>query len=171
MTKPDTPFPRHWLYYIVLKYGVLVAAVLVALYVVYRLTHDAAAGTVIQQIPAAHATVYRGTRVRLTVARTLRWLTVFARSGADSYESDWFVVPARWRICYRLTGASDGLGFTPALAQFGWVKYGSLFGSRFFADHADALLAYDVQDGAGRYRLSVKPYAAASWYVEVDAWK
>ena len=23
MTKPDTPFPRHWLYYIVLKYGVI----------------------------------------------------------------------------------------------------------------------------------------------------
>ena len=22
MTKPDTPFPRHWLYYIVLKYAV-----------------------------------------------------------------------------------------------------------------------------------------------------
>ena len=21
MTKPDTPFPRHWLYYIVLKYA------------------------------------------------------------------------------------------------------------------------------------------------------
>ena len=38
MTKPDTPFPRHWLYYIVLKYGVLAAAVLIALYVVYRLT-------------------------------------------------------------------------------------------------------------------------------------
>jgi len=37
MTKPDTPFPRHWLYYIVLKYGVLVAAVLIAFYVVYRL--------------------------------------------------------------------------------------------------------------------------------------
>jgi putative acetyltransferase len=34
---PDTPFPRHWLYYIVLKYGVLAAAVLIALYVVYRL--------------------------------------------------------------------------------------------------------------------------------------
>ena len=27
MTKPDTPFPRHWLYYIVLKYGVLAVAV------------------------------------------------------------------------------------------------------------------------------------------------
>ena len=38
MTKPDTPFPRHWLYYIVLKYGVLAVAVLLALYVVYRLT-------------------------------------------------------------------------------------------------------------------------------------
>jgi hypothetical protein len=38
MTKPDTPFPRHWLYYIVLKYGVLTASVLIALYVVYRLT-------------------------------------------------------------------------------------------------------------------------------------
>ena len=38
MTKPDAPFPRHWLYYIVLKYGVLVAAVVIALYAVYRLT-------------------------------------------------------------------------------------------------------------------------------------
>ena len=28
---------RHWLYYIVLKYGVLAAAVLIAFYVVYRL--------------------------------------------------------------------------------------------------------------------------------------
>jgi len=34
--KPDTPFPRHWKYYIVLKYAVLAAAVLLALYVVSR---------------------------------------------------------------------------------------------------------------------------------------
>ncbi|CCE00231.1 conserved hypothetical protein [Bradyrhizobium sp. STM 3809] len=27
MTKPDTPFPRHWLYYIVLKLAVIAAAV------------------------------------------------------------------------------------------------------------------------------------------------
>ena len=33
MTKPDTPFPKHWLYYIVLKYAVIAAAVLLALYV------------------------------------------------------------------------------------------------------------------------------------------
>jgi hypothetical protein len=38
MDKPETPFPRHWLYYIVLKYGVMVAAVVLALYVVYRLS-------------------------------------------------------------------------------------------------------------------------------------
>jgi hypothetical protein len=37
MDKPETPFPRHWLYYIVLKYGVMAAAVVLALYVVYRM--------------------------------------------------------------------------------------------------------------------------------------
>ena len=26
MDKPDTPFPRHWLYYIVLKIAVIAAA-------------------------------------------------------------------------------------------------------------------------------------------------
>jgi len=33
MSKPDTPFPRHWLYYIVLKFAVLAAAILLALYI------------------------------------------------------------------------------------------------------------------------------------------
>jgi hypothetical protein len=33
MKKPDTPFPRHWLYYIVLKYAILAAAFALALYV------------------------------------------------------------------------------------------------------------------------------------------
>jgi len=36
MKKPDTPFPRHWLYYIVLKFGILAIAALLALYVFYR---------------------------------------------------------------------------------------------------------------------------------------
>ena len=36
MDKPETPFPRHWLYYIALKYAVIVFAVLLALYVFYR---------------------------------------------------------------------------------------------------------------------------------------
>jgi hypothetical protein len=34
--KPDTPFPRHWLYYIVLKYALIVIAVTIALYVAYQ---------------------------------------------------------------------------------------------------------------------------------------
>jgi hypothetical protein len=37
MEKPDTPFPRHWFYYITLKYVVIVAAVLIAAYFLYRL--------------------------------------------------------------------------------------------------------------------------------------
>lgn len=37
MTKPDTPFPKHWRYYIVLKWTVIAAAVLLTLYIVYRL--------------------------------------------------------------------------------------------------------------------------------------
>jgi hypothetical protein len=37
MKREDVPFQRHWLYYLVLKYGVIAAAVLVALYTAYRL--------------------------------------------------------------------------------------------------------------------------------------
>jgi hypothetical protein len=33
MKRPDTPFPRHWLYYIVLKLALIAAAVVLALYV------------------------------------------------------------------------------------------------------------------------------------------
>ena len=31
MSKPDTPFPKHWRYYIVIKWAVIVAAVVLAL--------------------------------------------------------------------------------------------------------------------------------------------
>jgi hypothetical protein len=34
--KPDTPFPRHWLYYIVLKYALLVIALAIVPYVAYQ---------------------------------------------------------------------------------------------------------------------------------------
>ena len=37
MKKPDTPFPRHWFYYIALKFGLLILAVLLALYIFYRM--------------------------------------------------------------------------------------------------------------------------------------
>ena len=31
MDKPDTPFPRHWLYYIALKFVIIAVAVALAL--------------------------------------------------------------------------------------------------------------------------------------------
>jgi hypothetical protein len=31
MSKPDTPFPKHWRYYILIKWAVIVAAILLAL--------------------------------------------------------------------------------------------------------------------------------------------
>jgi hypothetical protein len=31
MTKPDTPFPRHWRYYIAIKWAVIAAAIVLAL--------------------------------------------------------------------------------------------------------------------------------------------
>ena len=37
MKRPDTPFPKHWLYYIVLKYAVIAEAVLIAFYLAYSL--------------------------------------------------------------------------------------------------------------------------------------
>ena len=37
MKRDDLPFQRHWLYYVTLKYAVIAAAVVDALYTVYRL--------------------------------------------------------------------------------------------------------------------------------------
>jgi hypothetical protein len=34
MERPDTPFPRHWLYYIVLKAVVILAALALAAYLI-----------------------------------------------------------------------------------------------------------------------------------------
>ncbi|HZP74899.1 MAG TPA: hypothetical protein VFB45_02035 [Pseudolabrys sp.] len=32
MKRIDTPFPKHWIYYLILKFAVLIAAGLLALY-------------------------------------------------------------------------------------------------------------------------------------------
>ncbi len=37
MKRRDIPFQRHWLYYLVLKYAVIVIAVAVTLFTVFRL--------------------------------------------------------------------------------------------------------------------------------------
>ncbi|HEY2374091.1 MAG TPA: protein kinase [Gaiellaceae bacterium] len=134
--------------------------------VVYRVQHDVPANEVIGQIPAAGATVYRGTRVRLTVARTLRWKRVLAQTGAASYESDPFTVPAHWRIRYRLDPGPFGAG----VAQLTWRPDDAFFGGDgFVATGANGLQTRAVSDGAGTYRLAVDPYAGTGWYVEVDA--
>jgi hypothetical protein len=61
MTKPDTPFPRHWLYYIVLKYGVIAAAIALALYVGYLMEfqrHHIVFGVIALVVAAALAANY-----------------------------------------------------------------------------------------------------------------
>jgi hypothetical protein len=132
---------------------------------VYRFTGSVPANQVLTQLPAAGATVYRGTRVRLTVARQLHWVQVFSHTGMDGYVSHPFTVPRHWRIRYELVGG----GFTPPLVQFQWARGGdpTADGSFFASDSGPKTHA--VGDGAGTYRLAVTPYAGTSWSVEVDA--
>jgi serine/threonine-protein kinase len=137
--------------------------------VVYRLSENVSPGLVLAQLPAAGAIVYRNTRVRLTVARTLRWVRVLASSGTDSYQSERFSVPARWRIRYKVAAGS---GLFPALAQVTWSRDGDPFArDGFLARGTDSLRTYDISDGAGDYRLSIVTDLGINWYVEVDALK
>jgi serine/threonine-protein kinase len=133
--------------------------------VVYQLRRTLPADQVLGQIPPAGATVYRGTRVRLAVSRTLRWVQVLTQTGADPHESDPFTVPEHWRIRYRLTPGEFG----PALAQFSWSRDGNPFGDGGFFANTAGMRTYTVSDGAGTFRLAVSPYAGTAWYVEVDA--
>jgi serine/threonine-protein kinase len=132
---------------------------------VWRLTDAAPPDQVLDQIPAAGTSVYQGARIRLTIARTLHWVKLFARSGSDSFDSDVFNVPARWRIRYRLSANLFGV----AVAQFGWSGPDEIGGSSFLASSPGSLRTFVPTDGAGSYRLTVRPFAGASWYVEVDA--
>ena len=83
---------------------------------------------VVGQIPSAGAIVYRGSRIRLSVARTYRWVNLFRWSGTDRFHSDPFTVPARWRIRYRLAAAAS----LPPLAQFFWLPDGEPFAGHGF---------------------------------------
>ena len=134
---------------------------------VWRLTDAAPPGQVLDQIPAGGTSVYQGAQIRLTVARTLRWVRLFAVSGTNDYESDLFTVPDRWRIRYRVAANDFGL----ALARFGWVGADEFSGHSFVASSTGALRTYVSSDGAGSYRLAIRSYAGTRWYVEVDALK
>jgi hypothetical protein len=122
---------------------------------------------VLAQTPAAGRTVYEGTRIWIGVAQRVRWTKVLSQSGSGSYESVPFTVPAKWRIRYRV----DGEDFFGASAEISWTRDGGLFNDgSFFANNPGSTQVHDVSDGAGTYRLSVRPNGSGtSWYVEVDA--
>ncbi len=143
------------------------AAVGLRFRLVWHLTDAAAPGQVLDQIPAAGTSVYQGARIRLTVARTLHWVKLFAHSGSGAFDSDVFSVTGRWRIRYRLSPNAFGL----ALAQIVWSGTDASAGSSFVATKAGSLRTFVPTDGSGSYRIGVRPYAGASWYVEVDVLK
>jgi beta-lactam-binding protein with PASTA domain len=130
---------------------------------VWRLT-EGTPGQVLEQIPEPGMTVYQGAQIRLTVSRSLHWVKLFGISGSNSFESEEFALRDHWRIRYRLTSNLFGL----ALAQIGWAGADELGGHSFLANGAGALRTYVTDDGAGSYRISVRPYAGTRWYVEVD---
>ena len=135
-------------------------------YVVYRPTSGTPANQVLRQYPAPGTIVYRGHTVRVTVARSFRWVRVLARTGGEDFVSGPFTVSGRWRVRYRLTAGDFGL----PLAQFSWARNGDLFADGgFIARSVGTLRTQSVSDGAGTYRLAVSSAAGTSWYVEVDA--
>ena len=95
-------------------------------------------------------------------------MNLFRWSGTNSFRSDPFIVPARWRIRYRLASAAASL---PALAQFFWLPDGEPYAGHGFVASDTVTRSYVVPDGAGTYRLAVDPLAGTSWRVEVDAFE
>jgi beta-lactam-binding protein with PASTA domain/predicted Ser/Thr protein kinase len=135
--------------------------------IVYRTSQTSVPNQVVEQHPSPRTVVYEGRRVWLAVTRVLRWRKVFAYSGTGAYESAPFDVSWKWRIRYRL----DGDGFWGVTTEFAWARDGDFFrDGSFVGDTAGALQVHDVSEGAGTYRLTVRPYfRETSWYVEVDS--
>jgi serine/threonine-protein kinase len=135
--------------------------------ITYRLAPPAFANQVVGQWPAAGASVYQGTRMQLTVARTERWVKVLSLTGSGDYQTDAFAVPGRWRIRFRLDPRDIGFAF----AQVSWAPDGNLFGGAGFTAYSSNTLRTHVVPAPGTYRLSISPYLGAAWHIEVDAFK
>ena len=135
--------------------------------IVYRVSPTSTPNQVVEQHPSPRTIVYEGRRVWLAVTRVRHWTKVFADSGAGAYESAPFDVSRKWRIRYGL----DGNDFWGVTTEVSWARDGGLFGDgSFIADTPGTLQTHVVPDGAGTYRLSVRPYFPdTSWYVEVDS--
>ncbi len=137
-------------------------------YVVYRLDEHAPAGEVLRQLPRAGATVYTGTRVRLTVSRGHRWKPVLVQSGNGSFESHPFTVAGRWRIILRLRSGGE---WRPPVAQVSWTRDGAWFSSGRFVAHGAGVRQVPLDGAAGAYWLAVEPFPGTSWQVEVDTFR
>jgi beta-lactam-binding protein with PASTA domain/predicted Ser/Thr protein kinase len=135
--------------------------------IVYRTSETSLPNQVVEQHPSPRTVVYEGRRVWLAVTRVLRWRKVFADSGTGSYESPPFDVSRKWRIRYRL----DGDDFWGVTTEFAWARDGDFFrDGSFVGQTTGSVQSHDVSEGAGTYRLSVRPYFRdTSWYVEVDS--
>jgi beta-lactam-binding protein with PASTA domain len=135
--------------------------------IVYRVSQASPPNQVVEQHPSPRTVVYEGRRVWLAVTRVRHWTRVFADSGTGAYESAPFDVSRKWRIRYRL----DGNDFWGVTTEFAWSREGGFFrDGSFVADTPGALQTHVVPDGAGTFRLSVRPYLPdTSWYVEVDS--
>ena len=137
-------------------------------YVVYRQDESAPVGNVLRQLPRAGATVYAGTRVRLTVSRGHGWTPVLLQSGSGNFESGPFVVSGRWRVVFRLRSGGE---WRPPVAQVAWARDGSWFSSGSFVAHGDGVRTVPVSGAAGSYRLAITPLPGTSWQVEVDTFR
>jgi serine/threonine-protein kinase len=137
-------------------------------YVVYEQEASVPVGQVVRQLPKAGATVYSGTRIRLTVSRGHRWTPVLRQSGSGSFESNQFDVAGRWRVVLRLR--SGGQWRLP-VAQVSWAKDGSWFSTGGFVAHGTGIRSVPVSGADGSYRLAVTTFPGTSWQVEVDTFR
>jgi serine/threonine-protein kinase len=137
-------------------------------YVVYQQDAGVPVGRVLRQLPKAGATVYSGTRIRLTVSRGHRWTPVLRQSGSGSFESTPFAVAGRWRVVLRLRSGGD---WQLPVAQVNWAKDGSWFSSGGFVAHGTGIRSVPVSDADGSYRLAVTTFPGTSWQVEVDTFR
>jgi beta-lactam-binding protein with PASTA domain len=115
---------------------------------VWRLTDAARPGEVLDQIPAAGTSVYQGAQVRLTVARTLRWVKLFSASGSDDYESDVFTVPTAGGSATAWPQTTSG-SRSPGSAGWAWTNSAATASSRTAQEHFVPTSAPTVRAGTG----------------------
>lgn len=132
--------------------------------VVYVASDKWAANQVLSQSPAAGTEVVQGTSVRLSVSREPKWVKAFSDCGSDTYQSPTFTVSKTWLIRYNI----DSGGSLAPQVQFGWTRAGSSFQTGYFyANSPGGWHDYNVDSGAGTYRVDVDPTWNEHWCFEI----